>query len=301
MGVKGRLKTEFPSQGWKQFLVIRKQMLDRYEDAKTKADIHKVKVYHGKVAEAEFRKMLSGFLPPKYGITSGYIISQGQSGDVKAPHYDVIIYDKFNSPVLWIDDNPDQSNQGKSLAIPAEYVKGVIEVKSAFNKTSITEAIDHFEELEELLSGVDDLGDRYKLYLPNDFFCMVVFFELRKKDSRNSKSLDLIVEACTKVRGFKRAFILSGEGHEEEKSGYLKLYKSGEKMSSSVGKRDSLLGNVWSNSYKIGDNLFGLGLLDWSTENFARFAFDLLAILNGTHDAFISSFYAFGSPGFEDK
>jgi hypothetical protein len=36
-------------------------------------------------------------------------------------------------------------------------------------------------------------------------------------------------------------------------------------------------------------------MLDWSEMWFARFAFDLVAMLQGTYDGRLSSFYGFGS------
>ena len=52
-------------------------MLDAYDKAREQARIHEVETYHGKVAEAEFRKWLAGFLPKRYAVTSGYIVSPG--------------------------------------------------------------------------------------------------------------------------------------------------------------------------------------------------------------------------------
>jgi hypothetical protein len=67
-----KLKIEFPTQGWKQFLTARKEMLDAFDRAREKSSLHEVATYHGKVAEAEFRKWLGSFLPKRYGVTSGY-------------------------------------------------------------------------------------------------------------------------------------------------------------------------------------------------------------------------------------
>ena len=71
------LKLEFPSQGWKQILTERKEMLDAYDKALEQARSHEVETYHGKVAEAKFRKWLIGFLPKRFGVTAGYIVSSG--------------------------------------------------------------------------------------------------------------------------------------------------------------------------------------------------------------------------------
>lgn len=65
----------------------------------------------GNYAEALFREWLEQFLPARYGVTSGYIISQRDSTVPKSAlkgklcHYDVIIYNKLDSPVLWTEMN----------------------------------------------------------------------------------------------------------------------------------------------------------------------------------------------------
>ena len=88
-----QLKPEFPSQGWKQILTARKAMLDEFDRAREQARVHEVETFHGRVAEASCRRWLSEFLPRRYGVTSGYIVSPGLKSSQKAPHFDVIIYD----------------------------------------------------------------------------------------------------------------------------------------------------------------------------------------------------------------
>jgi hypothetical protein len=51
------------AQGWKQFLTSRKKMLSAYDRAKETAKAHEVETHQGVVAEAQFRKWLSDFLP----------------------------------------------------------------------------------------------------------------------------------------------------------------------------------------------------------------------------------------------
>ena len=78
------LAPQFPSQGWKQLLAERKRMLDLYDQAKQQANIHKIQTYHGRAGEAIFRACLESFLPGKYGVTSGYVISPGRTEQQKA-------------------------------------------------------------------------------------------------------------------------------------------------------------------------------------------------------------------------
>ncbi|MDD2755678.1 MAG: hypothetical protein PHS80_09145 [Methanothrix sp.] len=115
------------TQGYEQFLASKKEMLDDYDKSKNLDKADEIETEHGKVAEAKFREWLSIFLPKKYAVTPGYIVSQGMSDENKLPHFDVIIYDHLESPVLWIKGNPDLSQRGTSRAIPAEHVRAVIE------------------------------------------------------------------------------------------------------------------------------------------------------------------------------
>lgn len=160
------LKIELPSQGWQQPLTSRQEVLDSYNRAKKKSKVHQVETDHGRVAEAEIRKWLSGFLPKKYGVTAGYIVLLGLRHDQKMSHFDVIIYDIQNSPVLWIESDSDRSEQGRSLAIPVEHVQCVLEVKSSFSPKTVSEVINHLKDLQALMSGLDDPSERYKLHLP---------------------------------------------------------------------------------------------------------------------------------------
>jgi hypothetical protein len=121
--VPEKLKIEFPSQGWRQIPTARREMLDAFDRAREKAGSHEVEIYHGKVAEAEFRKWLSSFLPKKYGVTSGYVVSPGLKSTEKTPHFDVIIYEQLESPILWVEDSPDTHLKG----IPSPFRSSMFE------------------------------------------------------------------------------------------------------------------------------------------------------------------------------
>jgi len=300
---KGQLKIEMPSQGWKQFLTARKEMLDTYDKAKTHSKAHKVETYHGKVAEAEFRKWLINFLPKKYGVTSGYIISQGVSDLTKAPHFDVIIYDHLESPILWVENNPDSSNQGKSLAIPAEYVKAVLEIKSAFKNSTVKDAFNHLNELSPLMSSVDSTNERYKMYFPKDFFCGTVFFELRKEDENDKEALFSMLN-CINLRNFFGGLILRGDGKIKEACGKINILSSETEIKSSIKppERTLLTGFAQSDSIKINDSLFFSSMLMFTEPAFAQFAFDIIALMSGKYEpGRLSSFYAFGTSEWESE
>lgn len=293
----GNLKFEMPVQGWSQFLTARKEMLDSFDKARTQSRKHKVETYHGNVAEAEFRKWLQNFLPKKYAVTSGYIISPGISDKEKAPHFDVIIYEHLESPILWIEESPDMSTQGRSLAIPAEYVKGVIEVKSAFKKGTVLDAIEHLGELKKLMSDIDKPNERYKMYLPKDFFCGLAFFELRKENEFDKAALNSVIKGI-ELRGFMGGIILRGEGHSKQVTGKIDILRSETEMKSMIKKPEySLLkGFGDADSVRISDNLHYGAMLMWTEPNFSQYSFDLVALMNGTFEVGrLSSFHGIGT------
>jgi hypothetical protein len=293
----GKLKLGFPSQGWQQIHTARKEMLSAFDAAKEKGKKHEVEVYHGKVAEAEFRSWLSSFLPKRYAVSSGYIVSQGLDDTNKTPHFDVIIYDSLESPVLWVEENPDLSAAGKSLAIPCEYVKAVLEIKSRFSNKTVTDSINHLGDLAALMSGIDAPQERYKLYLPASFFCGMIFFELLKEDARSRKALNEMVQGIS-LRGFIGGMILRGEGHLKEMTAKIDLLRSETEMKSDLERKDHdlLKGFCMADSLKVKDDLHFGAMLMWAEPNFAQFSFDLIARLQETYEpGRLSSFYGMGT------
>lgn len=292
-----KAQVQHDSPGRDQFLSSRAEMLDAYDRARTKARVHKVQVHHGKVAEAQFRAWLERFLPKKFGVTSGFIVSPLVKRDEAFPHFDVIIYDRLNSPVLWIDDSLDNSSQGNSLAIPAEYVHCVLEVKSKLSSTTSKEAIDHLEELIPFMSGINEQGGFVKPYFPIPFGCGVVFFELMRKKQFSETALNNLL-AGDSLRGFFGGIVLRGEGKPGEESGIMSLglFNSPEDYSALTDKSRSLLDFGLSESAKKADNKHLALILQWQDINFAKFAFDIVAILSGRYKSgMLSSLYGVGN------
>ncbi|MEZ0454768.1 DUF6602 domain-containing protein [Sphingobacterium thalpophilum] len=286
------LQPQWQNKAWKQFLMAKKDMLHAYDREREKGLERPVHMEHGRVAEAEFRKWLANFLPKKYAVTSGYIISQGTTKKEYLVHYDVIIYEHLEAPILWVDDHSDHSQQGKSMAIPVEYVRGVIEVKSSFSKKTAADAVSQLAKLKPLLQKIDPPHYPTKLYLPKGFFCAVVFFELRKENFKEFGALDAILEG-TDLRGFYGGFILRCETLDEHYGGKLSIvHETGQ-----YGHENTSL-SFWSysKSKKLGENLYRRILLTHCESFFSQFAFDMIALLKGTyHPGVISSLYGFGT------
>jgi hypothetical protein len=297
----GPLKVEFPSLGWRQFLTSRKELLDAFDSAREKAKSHEVETYHGKVAEAEFRKWLASFLPKKFGVTAGYIVSTGLKSTEKAPHFDVIIYEQLESPILWIEDNPDASQAGQSLAIPVEHVRAVLEVKSQFSPSTVDDAIGHLRDLSPLMGGIDDPNEYYKLHLPATFSCGVAFFDLRSEHLFSEAALNRTLSGLD-LRGYFGGIILRGEGHSKPMTGRVSLLRSETPLECTVGRgKESLLGSPLGQSVRVAEKLHIGCMLMWAESGFSQFAFDLIALMQGKYrSGYLSSFYGMGASKVDD-
>ena len=180
-------------QGYAELIASKKTLLAKYDNAQIHSKTHKIHTSHGNVAEAEFRKWLSEFLPIKYGITSGYIASQSinKRGISSLPHYDIIIYDAFECPILSIEDNSDESSQGKKRVIPAEYVRAVFEVKSNLTLKTIKEANIKIKELDDLLFDFEkDTNSTFNGKLHPNFFSANIFFDLKSTEFKKQGIFD---------------------------------------------------------------------------------------------------------------
>lgn len=281
-------KPESPNtQGWEQFLTGRKAMLDNYDRSKIQERNKGIHVEHGKVAEAEFRKWLKSFLPKKFGVTSGYIISQGLGENEKTPHFDVIIFDQMESPILWSEDNPDSSDQGRSLAIPAEFVRGVIEVKSRYKASTVKDAISQIGKLKLLLSGHNPDQDGQKVYLPSNFFWTIVFFEYYREDRGTDGGLNNFLDAI-QLRGFlNKSIVLRHEDNKPNYSMSISLVKTHNNIASAP-EPDNL-----SNPLVIDGSVFHY-FMCLTDVAFSEFALSILTTLNPSL-GYIR--YANGSPG----
>ena len=271
-------------------------MLAAYDSARVHSAKRAVQTEHGNVAEAEFRKWLNEFLPKRYGVTSGYIISQGLPNSDYMVHYDVIIYDQLESPILWVDGSYDTSMQGRSLAIPVEYVRGVIEVKSSFRKKQVKTAIEQLAKLKPLMSFTEPKNHPLKVYLPWNFFCATVFFELRKEDERDFGAMDALLEA-SELKGYYGGYILRSDTLDKYYSGKLSLIS----QDTDIEPRNvSLIHWATSKCKKVSDERYVRIILHHSETHFSEFAFDIIALLKGNYNAnTISSFYGMGTTQWE--
>lgn len=288
-------------QGWEQFLQAKIGMLAEYEKAKYYAEATEVPTYHGRVAEAEFRDWLSTFLPERYGVTSGYLVSQGLDQDEPLTHFDVVIYDKLNAPTLWVEDNPDESEGGHSRAMPVEHVLSVFEVKSKLRSQTAKAATAHLRGLQPFLEEVPDPDERYPEHLPPHFSCGVVFFEVASEAKHSPKPLEHLIPPDSEVRQrFYGGSVLRCDDQDERVTGQLDLgvVDGDDEMETTIGTDGETLcdGLVYSDSQSLGGQHWLISLR-WSLSGFAQFAYDILELLRGRYrPGYLSSWHGMAYP-----
>lgn len=292
------------TQVWRQLEVKKKQMLDQYDAARSRANARRVQTHHGLVAEAEFRNWLSGFLPKRFGVASGFIILQGAPATATLTHFDVIIYDQWASPVLWVEDDPDRSVAGMSQAVPAEHVRAVLEVKAAFTPRSIDQGTQHIRDLDSLRWRSEPLLQKagFNRFLPPDFYAAVVYFELRPQERSKIALLSKFVSGDISNR--PDVLILRGDGVPPEYSARIKvLYSTGTPPVEFGPKGKDLVPHATSRCRPLNGTYYAADIM-WNASAFSTFAFDLVARLNGTYrPGAISSWDAMSwpvRPGLED-
>lgn len=278
-------------QGWKEFLAEKHDLMRAYESAAEKAASRPLKTEPGSVAEGVFRRWLSGFLPERYGVTSGYIISQGLTDQDPVRHFDVLIYDKVESPVLWHENNPDRSESGQHRPIPVEHVLAAFEVKASLTKQSVSKAITKLRELNPLLASVDQPEEPYPKYLPARFFCGTVFFRIDL--AQKSEILSPLI--APDVRGYSGGVVLSTTKEPMcTRSGAIRPLVGNQPIAaagSTLEKGVAMLEGIQFNSQ------WHSLMLVWEANSFQEFAYTLLALLRGKYrPGFLPSFHGFSSP-----
>jgi hypothetical protein len=243
-------------------------MLDQYDEATALTRGKSLPVYKGIIAEQVFRDWLQSFLPLRYGVTSGYIVPPTEEDAFKITHFDIIIFDRLNSPILW-------SEAGGVLAIPVEYVLCVIEVKARLTTRSFRQAIQKLSELTPLLEKIDADQVRYKRYLPRNFTTWCVFFE--PSEGRPRILADWITLTLQVPRACPAVFIVRSQRHGKNASALINLYSSP---------------SEFEGAHKAPDGNFYHALGYYSDWHFQRFAFTLLANIEGRQDQLYPSFHA---------
>lgn len=196
------MKDSFGQHGWKEFNRNRKDILAEYDKLLEQTVNRPIQVAHGVGVEAYLRKWLSEFLPKKYGVTSGYIIPNLYTDSGIIYHYDIIIYNKLDSPILWVEGNEDNSEQGKYRAIPAKHVLALYEVKSRLTKKNVADSITKLNQTNDFKDQLNSL-----------YHCGIIFIDLKEADN-NKESIIKELYNATKIHGFIGGMVLRYEGDD---------------------------------------------------------------------------------------
>jgi hypothetical protein len=98
----------------------------------------------GSGVEVEVRAVLRSFLPDRFRVTSGYIVSATSASEEPSvsPQTDVVIVDTLVPHSLWLVDE----TQGIEV-VPREAVVGVVEVKRTITPASLGSAVAHLRSI----------------------------------------------------------------------------------------------------------------------------------------------------------
>ena len=292
----------FGQHGWKEFHRNRKDILTEFDKILEQTENRPIQVAHGQGVEAYLRKWLAEFLPKKYGITSGYIIPNLYGDSKQIYHYDIIIYNQLDAPVLWTEGNQDNSEQGKHRAIPAKHVVAVYEVKSRLTKSNVTNALDKLNQTKD-----------FSAQLNKYYSCGAIFIDLKESENNTESIVKELIKGKD-VFGFCGGMVLRYEG-DDTCTGLIRLFdikpkentgnrrykplakpidelniyltEDGNLQIAESGGGAKLVAtseNNWSVSKQYGV-LYSEGSksvhLDWSRSNFSEFCIDLLSALEG--------------------
>lgn len=283
------------SAAWRQFLIARSEILARYDAALEHAKQQPVQTHHGVVGEAAIRNWLTQFLPKRFGVTSGYIRSQGPPSLVSR-HFDVIIYDALESPILWTETNDDKASAGSARIIPAEYVTAILEVKAAFNRASVADALGKLAELHPFMAAVDDDRDRFPKFLPAGTALGLLFVELRETDEQDRPALEML--RADFPRPFLGAVVLRGAADRPDATAAAgPATVGGDQPDSdpSMWLDHGLRSHIGITAAIEQNGERRAAMIRWDESNFADFAFQLLEIMRGNYDG-RRSFHAFELP-----
>lgn len=279
--------------GWEEFLETKDRLLAELDSAKAKGKNRPTQIAHGPAIEAAIRAWLSEFLPKKYAVTSGYVIPDVRTGSYEIQHFDIIVYDQLNAPVLWGESTHDDSALGRRRAMPAPYVHAIIEAKASLTKRSIEDALRKLRE-------VNDFAEKGR----PSFCCGIVFAEVKRGLLRRSALIEEV--RALDITGYFGGIVLRAESLEPRLAGYFTFLDSEKSEPMMPLARDPgglvideenrpvlteqgdvaevvVLEGKWNFDKGYSPLVRGVHLL-WSYNSFPRFALDLLERLDGVYN-----------------
>jgi hypothetical protein len=295
------MSENYGQHGWKEFHRNRKNILAEFDKILEQISNRPIQTAHGSGVEAYIRKWLSEFLPKKYGVTSGYVIPDLYDNSTTIYHFDIIIYNCLDAPILWTESNEDNSEQGKFRAIPAQHVVAIYEVKSRLTTKNIRDAL---AKLDQTRQFIDQLNHNYS--------CGIIFVDLKETENNSDSILKELCKGC-EVFGFRGGMVLRYEGDESSTGLISVLNNTSNELDSNnrlspLAKRiddidiyrtedgnvkmptgtGAMLVHISDNNWafsKMYIAIYNEGkfsmCLSWSRSNFATFSVDLVSALEG--------------------
>lgn len=112
----------------------------------------------GRLNETHLVRMLRRYLPAKFGIGTGFMVSGGEHG-IMSPQCDIIIYDALNNA-------PFYSSEAWQI-YPIEIVYGVIEVKTKIKRDNLKRSLDNCLTIRNMCkTPTGEPNKRYVRQLP---------------------------------------------------------------------------------------------------------------------------------------
>lgn len=272
--------------GVDSFFAERERLLNGYDEAKRQTADDAVKTEHGVAAEALLRKWLESFLPRRFGVCKGYIITTNLEYEGKLEEWDVLLYDAIESPVLFTRGAEGEGVEPKR-AVPVEHVRAVIEVKATLTPAMAKKCADKLLKLEQYMGHNE--SPEYPKYVCNPFVCAAVFFETKVNSLHEYRQaldkLTLLYEHAP-IIPFMGSLVLRSHRNPDH-SGYLQPIWSDEPTSLPLPDVFEM-----SSPFRFPDGKHGaFGTMAWTVNEYPTFLFDFLASIRGTRSGRLSSFY----------
>jgi hypothetical protein len=268
--------------GVDSFFAEKKKLLDSYDRAKEQNSEESIHVDHGVVAESLVRQWLRTFLPKRFGVTKGYIITSSLTYEGTLEEWDVIIYDALESPILYTKGDPEAELK---QAIPVEHVRGILEVKATLTPDNVKRVSAKLLKLRKFI----DINSppEYPSTLQAPFVSAAIFFETKVSSlDEYRRALDNFIELFSGdlILPFLGSLVLRSQRYPLH-TGYINMM---------FGKEPLKMADAFETSSDFslpGNNWGTISCLTWAPNNFPTFIFDLLACLKGTKTQRASSFY----------
>lgn len=258
--------------GVDSFFAEREKLLAGYAIAKKQTSDDAVKTEHGNTAEFLARKWLQSFLPKRFGVCKGYIITPCiYMKERELEEWDIVIYDAIESPILFTRGSDSELLQ----AIPIEHVRAVIEVKATLTPIAAEKSADKLLKLERYMGNNDN--DFYPEFICNPFVCAALFFETKIKTLQEyQQALAHLTRLCRKNFPFMGSLVLKSQA-EPDHSGYLQMFEDNGFISADNPLRKEMSSFCTEDGKQMLFGTFGYG-----TNHYPIFLFDLLAVMRGT-------------------